>query len=133
LLVGDAGGFPINYTGEGIRPALITGKFAAETLIKNLELSRAYLREYVVKWSKALRDEYIMGDMLQMIFSSVDYDLMKALFIEDRRFRGLFFDLFFNLKKPREALRRFLLYSPLLSVRYLRYGVKSLLENLLAS
>ncbi len=131
LLVGDAGGFPINYTGEGIRPALLSGKFAAETLIDALEFSRLNLRNYFLKWNQALRNEYITGDIFQMIFSAIDYELLKSVFLKDKRFRRLFFDLFFNLKNPRQVLPRFLLYNRLFFYRYLHFGFRKILERLI--
>jgi geranylgeranyl reductase family protein len=126
ILIGDAGGFPINCSGEGIRPALLTGKFAAETLIKALERDDTNLNSYHLKWYDALRNEYIIGDLLQLIYSPSNHQLYKSLFLEDRRFRRLFFDIFFKRKTPRELLRDFLFYSPFLSVGFFRYGLNRL-------
>ncbi len=131
ILIGDAGGFPINFTGEGIRTALLTGKFAAETLIDALEEGHKDLSAYYNKWIRALRDEYLVGDILQMIFTPSYYNMLKSLFIEEKRFRTLFFDLFFSRKTPREALRRFLLYSPILAFRFLRFAGYSLFNDLM--
>jgi geranylgeranyl reductase family protein len=132
LLVGDAGGFPINFTGEGIRTALLSGQFAAETLIGSLETGQTDVKDYFKKWSTNLRDEYLMGDVLQMIASPNYFELVKSIFIQEPRFRRLFFDLFFNVKNPRQALRQFLIYSPLLYYRLLRFGFRSLLNYILS-
>ena len=129
ILIGDAGGFPINYNGEGIRTAMLTGKYAAETLIDALEEGHKDLKAYHIKWSRALRDEYLLGDILQMFFAPSYYEMVKSLFIEERRFRQLFFDLFFCRITPRDALRRFLLYSPVLTYRFLRFAGRSLLKD----
>ncbi len=131
VLIGDAGGFPINYTGEGIRTALMTGKFAAETIIEASEKGSKNLNQYYVKWSDALREEYLVGDFLQMIFHPSYYEMIKSLFIEERRFRELFFDLFFCVITPREALRRFMLYSPILVSRFMRFAGYSLFKDLI--
>lgn len=129
ILIGDAGGFPINFTGEGIRTALLTGKFAAETLIDALEYEHKNLTGYYTKWSKTLRNEYIMGDLLQMFISPSYFPMLKSIFIEESRFRKLFFDLFFTQITPHEALQRLLLYSPLITYRFLRYTSASLLQD----
>ncbi|MHA1264485.1 MAG: NAD(P)/FAD-dependent oxidoreductase [Candidatus Helarchaeota archaeon] len=131
ILVGDAGGFPINYTGEGIRPALLTGKFAAETLIEALEKGQKDVSAYRMKWISSLRDEYIIGDLLQMVFIPSYFELIKSVFIEERRFRQLLFDVFFNRISSREALTRFFLYSPVLTYRLLRFAGHSLLRDFL--
>ena len=130
LLIGDAGGFPITYTGEGIRTAIQTGNFAAETLIDALQHDHKDLKAYKEKWNKALRSEYITGDILRMFFTPSYYELIKSLFVEEKRFRKLFFDLFFNRLSPQQAIRRFLLYTPLLSYRFFRFGILSLLKDL---
>ena len=126
ILIGDAGGFPINSSGEGIRPALLTGKFAAETLIEALEHDDTNLKPYFTRWHQTLRNEYIIGDLLQLIYSPSNHQLYKSLFLDDRRFRRLFFDLFFNRKTPRELLRDFVFYSPFLSLGLFRYGLNRL-------
>lgn len=129
LLIGDAGGFPINFSGEGIRTALLTGKFAAETLMIALEEGHKDLRAYHNKWSRALRNEYLLGDVFQMCFSPAYYEMIKYLFIEEKRFRKLFLDLFFNRKKPRQALRQLLFYSPLLASRFIRFSFRSIIKD----
>jgi len=128
ILIGDAGGFPINSTGEGIRPALLSGKFAAETIIQAFEEGSTDLKPYFTKWHQALRNEYIIGDLLQLINSASNKALIKSLFIEDQRFRRLFFDLFFIRKKPRELFNEFLLYSPFLPLGFFRYGLRKLIK-----
>ena len=128
ILTGDAGGFPINSTGEGIRPALLSGKFAAETLIQALKEESTNLKPYFTKWHQALRNEYIIGDLLQLINSASNEEVVKSLFIEDPRFRRLFFDLFFIRKKPGELFREFLLYSPFLPLGFFRYGLRKIIK-----
>ncbi|MHA1279195.1 MAG: geranylgeranyl reductase family protein [Candidatus Helarchaeota archaeon] len=128
ILIGDAAGFPINYTGEGIRTAIQTGKFAVETLKDALAKGHAKLGGYFRRWHRALRDEYLIGDILQMLGSPSAHELIESLFLEDNRYRKLFFDIFFNIKTPFQGVGEFIRYSPFLSLRFLRHGLKKILK-----
>lgn len=67
--VGDAMGFVAPIIGEGIFSALLTGKLAAETAVKALELgdySKEVLREYQKTWVKyGLKEGYNFQRMMR--------------------------------------------------------------------
>ncbi len=67
--VGDAMGFVAPIIGEGIFSALLTGKLAAETAIKALEIgdySKAVLKEYQKSWVKyGLKEGYNFQRMMR--------------------------------------------------------------------
>src|SRR5262249_7370982 len=60
LLTGDAGGFVNPLTGAGIRPAVVTGKAAAEATIRAIrgnDVSENGLAAYDQLWRKDLEDD----------------------------------------------------------------------------
>ena len=62
LLVGDAGGFASNLTGEGIGPAIVTAEMAASVIERALEkedFSAHYLKNYEKRWQEAFGDTYL--------------------------------------------------------------------------
>ncbi|NVM54859.1 MAG: NAD(P)/FAD-dependent oxidoreductase [Candidatus Helarchaeota archaeon] len=70
--IGDSMGFVAPIIGEGIFSALLTGKLAAETAIKALELgdySKKVLKEYQRAWAKfGLKDGYNFQRMMRDAF-----------------------------------------------------------------
>jgi len=61
LLIGDAGGFASNLTGEGIGPAMVTGRMAAEVLTLSHEkgdFSREFLARYEEMWKAEFERDF---------------------------------------------------------------------------
>jgi len=64
LLCGDAAGMIDPITGEGIGPALLSGRLAAETVLRG-DLSAAGLQAYERAWTRRLRKSFLAAERLQ--------------------------------------------------------------------
>ncbi len=116
LLTGDAGGFPQNLSGEGIRPAVITARCAADAIkdvLKNSKPLTALPRMYHASWKKALGFEYQLGSLGQFIYGQAGlFDLWRGLVREDDQFRRLFFQLMYAQGDPKALLAKLALQAP---------------------
>ncbi|UCD85212.1 MAG: NAD(P)/FAD-dependent oxidoreductase [Deltaproteobacteria bacterium] len=127
LLVGDAGGFSLNSSGEGIRPALVTGGFAAEIVLDALHRGRFdehTLSPYEEKWYPALRRYYRRGSFLiyQLRHTTITEVFHNFIMKEDDLRRLLFFDPFYNVVPPKKTYLGILSRIPKLT----RYAFKTM-------
>jgi flavin-dependent dehydrogenase len=78
LLVGDAAGFPCPLEAEGIYPAMITAKLAAETAaeaISNGDTSKSALKKYEEMWKKSsVGIEFEGGRSLQEVWRATIFN-----------------------------------------------------------
>ncbi|MHA1278556.1 MAG: NAD(P)/FAD-dependent oxidoreductase [Candidatus Helarchaeota archaeon] len=78
MLIGDAGGFPCPLEAEGIYPAIVTGKIAAEVAaqaISDGDTSKAALKTYEEGWKKSsVGIEFEAGPELQHIWSRLPFE-----------------------------------------------------------
>ncbi|MBD3230576.1 MAG: FAD-dependent oxidoreductase [Candidatus Lokiarchaeota archaeon] len=78
MLIGDAGGFPCPLEAEGIYPAMVTGKLAAEVAAKAIsegDTSKAVLKLYEEKWKESsVGIEFEAGPELQSIWSKLPFE-----------------------------------------------------------
>lgn len=127
LLVGDAGGFSLNSSGEGIRPALLTGGFAAETALNALSRGRfdeQALKGYEDRWRSALRSYYRRGSFLiyQLRHTTITEVFFNLTMKDEELRRLLYFDPFYNVVPPKETLFGILSHIPKLT----RYAFKAM-------
>lgn len=75
MLIGDAGGFPCPLEAEGVFPAMLTGKLAAETAIKAIsdgDTSKKTLKLYEDKWKRSsVGIEFQAGSSLQTLWRNL--------------------------------------------------------------
>ncbi len=103
LAVGDAAGFVSPLIGEGIHYAFITGKLAAETLVKALEnenLTGEFLKRYREAWiNRGIKKNFRNQAMIRDIFLA-DLENFTELLInwafEDPENKNLFSEMFIN-------------------------------------
>ncbi|NVM27469.1 MAG: NAD(P)/FAD-dependent oxidoreductase [Candidatus Helarchaeota archaeon] len=78
MLIGDAGGFPCPLEAEGIYPAMVTGKLAAEVAAKAIsdgDTSKPTLQAYEEGWKKSsIGVEFEAGPELQHIWSKLPFE-----------------------------------------------------------
>ncbi len=130
LLVGDAGGFSLNSSGEGIRPALLTGGLAAETALDALSHGRfdeQALKGYEDKWRSALRGSYRRGSFLiyQLRHTTITEVFFNLTMKDEDLRRLLYFDPFYNVVPPKKTLFGILSHIPKLT----RYAFKTLISG----
>ncbi len=79
MLIGDAGGFPCPLEGEGVFPAMETGKIAAEVAaeqIKAGDTSKYALKKYEDRWRKSSTGiEFEAGPELLNFWKGMAFDL----------------------------------------------------------
>jgi len=77
ILIGDAGGFPCPLEAEGIYPAMVTGKIAAEVAAKAIsdgDTSKKALDLYDTEWQKtSVGVEFEGGKELQSIWRNLPF------------------------------------------------------------
>ncbi|MHA1730636.1 MAG: NAD(P)/FAD-dependent oxidoreductase [Promethearchaeota archaeon] len=115
LLVGDAGGFPQNLSGEGIRPAMLTADCAARAIAR-VEAGRSgsLVHAYESRWKRALGFEYLLGKVGQVVYGREElFGAWSELVREDREFRDHFFELMFARGDPKQLLLKMGLRVPL--------------------
>lgn len=77
MLIGDAGGFPCPLEAEGIYPAMVTGKIAAEVAAKAIsdgDTSKKALKLYEDEWKKtSVGVEFESGKELSSIWAKLPF------------------------------------------------------------
>lgn len=77
ILIGDAGGFPCPLEAEGIYPAMVTGKIAAEVAaeaISNGDTSKQALSKFDEGWKKtSIGEEFNSGEELMSIWKALPF------------------------------------------------------------
>ncbi|MHA1269101.1 MAG: geranylgeranyl reductase family protein [Candidatus Helarchaeota archaeon] len=137
FLIGDAAGFAINLTGEGIRPAIISADLATKTIKKVLEspvkenISKFIFKQYESNWKKELGIEYAFGSIAQSFYKPNLFPMFKSLIKNDEKFRALFFKICFNIGNPRNVLRDMLLRAPILVLKLANQGFRSIINSIL--
>ncbi|MFX1418455.1 MAG: NAD(P)/FAD-dependent oxidoreductase [Promethearchaeota archaeon] len=83
ILIGDAGGFPCPLEAEGIYPAMVTGKIAAEVasdLIPSEDISKANLKKFDEKWQKtSVGKEFESGYELWNIWKALPFSPKETM------------------------------------------------------
>ncbi|TFG04658.1 MAG: NAD(P)/FAD-dependent oxidoreductase [Promethearchaeota archaeon] len=78
ILIGDAGGFPCPLEAEGIYPAMVTGKIAAEVAAQAIadgDTSKTALQPYENGWKQSsVGIEFEAGPELQHIWSKLPFE-----------------------------------------------------------
>ncbi len=137
FLVGDAAGFATNLTGEGIRPAIISAKLAAQTIKEILKtydkeiILKKIFRKYEIRWKKELGIEYTFGSIAQSFYTPKLFPIFKNLIKFDDYFRKLFFKMCFNIGDTEKTIREMLLRAPALALKLASSGFRSLINSLL--
>jgi electron transfer flavoprotein-quinone oxidoreductase len=77
ILIGDAGGFPCPLEAEGIYPAMVTGKIAAEVaseVIPSGDISKSSLKSFDELWQKtSIGEEFGSGKELWNIWKALPF------------------------------------------------------------
>ncbi|MFX1571749.1 MAG: NAD(P)/FAD-dependent oxidoreductase [Promethearchaeota archaeon] len=77
ILIGDAGGFPCPLEAEGIYPAMITGKIAAEIAVESVtsgDVSKIALKKFDEEWQKtSIGEEFEAGKELWTIWEALPF------------------------------------------------------------
>lgn len=83
ILIGDAGGFPCPLEAEGIYPAMVTGKIAAEVAadaITSGDVSKSALFQYDEKWKKtSVGEEFEAGEELYNIWKALPFSPKETM------------------------------------------------------
>ncbi|RDE10969.1 MAG: hypothetical protein C4K49_12415 [Candidatus Thorarchaeota archaeon] len=83
ILVGDAGGFPCPLEAEGIYPAMITGRAAAEVAadaISSSDTSKEFLDLYDRKWQQtSIGEEFKTGPELARIWRALPFSPKETM------------------------------------------------------
>ncbi|MFW9969174.1 MAG: NAD(P)/FAD-dependent oxidoreductase [Candidatus Odinarchaeota archaeon] len=83
ILIGDAGGFPCPLEAEGIYPAMVTGKIAAEVasdIIPSGDVSRVNLKKFDEKWQKtSIGKEFEAGFELWNIWKALPFSPKETM------------------------------------------------------
>ncbi|MFX0006899.1 MAG: NAD(P)/FAD-dependent oxidoreductase [Promethearchaeota archaeon] len=83
ILIGDAGGFPCPLEAEGIYPAMVTGKIAAEVasnVIPYGDVSRVNLNKFDEKWQKtSIGKEFEAGFELWNIWKALPFSPKETM------------------------------------------------------
>lgn len=79
MLIGDAGGFPCPLEAEGIYPAMVTGKIAAEVAAEAIsagDTSKGFLNEYDKRWqATSVGKEFEAGKELVRVWRALPFSL----------------------------------------------------------
>ena len=77
ILIGDAGGFPCPLEAEGMYPAMVTGKVAAEVAAEAIsaeDYSKAFLSQYDERWEQtSVGKEFEDGDVLWNVWKALPF------------------------------------------------------------
>jgi flavin-dependent dehydrogenase len=83
ILIGDAGGFPCPLEAEGIYPAMITGRVAAQVAadaISEGDTSREFLDRFDVGWKKtSVGEEFETGPELYSLWRSLPFSPKETM------------------------------------------------------
>jgi len=83
ILIGDAGGFPCPLEAEGIYPAMVTGKIAAEVALEAIssgDFSKLALKKFDVEWQKtSVGKEFEAGDELWRIWKALPFSPKETM------------------------------------------------------
>jgi len=83
ILIGDAGGFPCPLEAEGIYPAMVTGKIAAEVasdVIPSGDVSRTNLKKFDEEWQKtSIGKEFEAGFELWNIWKALPFSPKETM------------------------------------------------------
>ncbi len=83
ILVGDAGGFPCPLEAEGIYPAMVTGRAAAEAAadaISSSDTSKEFLDLYDQKWQQtSIGEEFKTGPELARIWRALPFSPKETM------------------------------------------------------
>jgi flavin-dependent dehydrogenase len=83
MLIGDAGGFPCPLEAEGIYPAMLTGKLAAEVAVKAIsdgDTSKSALKAYEGAWQKSsVGVEFESGPELSNIWRELPFKPQETM------------------------------------------------------
>lgn len=83
ILIGDAGGFPCPLEAEGIYPAMVTGKIAAEVAadaISSQDYSRTKLSKFDELWKKtSIGEEFEAGEELYNIWKAMPFSPKETM------------------------------------------------------
>jgi flavin-dependent dehydrogenase len=83
LLIGDAGGFPCPLEAEGIYPAMVTGKIAAEVAAESIssgDVSKKALSKFDELWQKtSVGEEFEAGEELYNIWKALPFSPKETM------------------------------------------------------
>ncbi len=83
MLIGDAGGFPCPLEAEGIYPAMITGRAAAQTAAEAIsegDTSKEFLSRFDDKWKKtSVGEDFESGPELYSIWKALPFSPRKNM------------------------------------------------------
>jgi electron transfer flavoprotein-quinone oxidoreductase len=83
ILIGDAGGFPCPLEAEGIYPAMVTGKIAAEIAADSItsgDVSKKALSKYDKLWKKtSIGEEFEAGEELYNIWKALPFSPKETM------------------------------------------------------
>ncbi len=83
ILIGDAGGFPCSLEAEGIYPAMITGKIAAEVAANAItaeDVSKNALSKYDEMWKKtSIGEKFEAGEELYNIWKALPFSPQETM------------------------------------------------------
>jgi len=83
ILIGDAGGFPCPLEAEGIYPAMITGKIAAEVAAETIpseNVSKEALKIFEDRWQKtSIGEEFASGRELWNIWKALPFSPKETM------------------------------------------------------
>ncbi|MFX1445648.1 MAG: NAD(P)/FAD-dependent oxidoreductase, partial [Promethearchaeota archaeon] len=83
ILIGDAGGFPCPLEAEGIYPAMVTGKIAAEVAaeaITSEDISKNALSKFDEMWQKtSVGEEFEAGEELYNIWKALPFSPKETM------------------------------------------------------
>ncbi|MFW9900888.1 MAG: NAD(P)/FAD-dependent oxidoreductase [Candidatus Thorarchaeota archaeon] len=83
ILIGDAGGFPCPLEAEGIYPAMVTGKIAAEVaseVVSSEDVSKLTLKKFDEKWKQtSIGKEFEAGFELYNIWKALPFSPKETM------------------------------------------------------
>ena len=107
MIIGDCGGFVSPISGEGIHPSVASGKIAAETAIKALEVedySAKTLKSYKLhpNIKKIVRSYKFKRSMVEFFYENKGENLNKIFKVaeEDNKFKQEVADVFLSNATP---------------------------------
>ena len=125
LLTGDSAGLVDPFTGEGIYQALVSGQFAANSIIKYLSGESDDLSEYEVEVNREIMDEIMASKFIMHLFNSMPHKAHNL--VDSSRIWGVFCRILRGEKTFRSIKRKLgPLSTPIESVAYFRSKKKIL-------
>ncbi len=103
LLVGDSAGFASKWAGEGIKPAVQTGLFAAQTAdlaLKSGDFSAAFLNRYtdLCESRYGKQRNTLMGSLLSYIPERLTRKIVRQICVRDTLRKKLIFEAAFGFE-----------------------------------